>query len=126
ALTLVRAPYGNPYFGPQSRLDQVAPIIAHHGVHIGWNIDSDDWKCASEGHGWSCAYDNVMGQVHRGYHGIVLMHCLYGLTVDALPHVIHELRHEGYHFVTVESLVHERFGTFSPQVHAHYLKTHAH
>ena len=44
---LARAPYGNPYFGPQSRLDVVAPIFAKHGVHIGWNVDALDWDCNS-------------------------------------------------------------------------------
>jgi peptidoglycan/xylan/chitin deacetylase (PgdA/CDA1 family) len=116
-ITLVRAPYGNPYFGPQSRLDYVAPIVAHHGVHVGWNIDTNDWKCADPGGGGEpCVLHNLETQLADGLHGIVLMHCIYATSASALPHVISALRARHMHFVGVEDLVVRKYGKPSAEL----------
>jgi peptidoglycan-N-acetylmuramic acid deacetylase len=107
---LVRAPYGNPFFGPQSRLDYVAPIIAHYGVHIGWNIDSLDWQCAEDGKSSQCVRDNVLNAVDAGKSGIVLMHSVNALTPAVLSTLIDDLRDRGMHFADVESLVVQKYG----------------
>ena len=110
---LARAPFGNPYFGPQSRLDYVAPIVANYGVHIGWNIDSLDWQCQDNGQGTSCVRNNVLSAVDAGNSGIVLMHCVNPLTASVLPSLIDDLRSRGKHFVQVESLVQAKYGDLS-------------
>jgi peptidoglycan/xylan/chitin deacetylase (PgdA/CDA1 family) len=103
---LWRAPYGNPWFGPQSRLDYVAPIGAHYGVHIGWNIDSlDADSCGSS----SCVYNNVINAVDSGKSGIVLMHSPNQYTVSALPSIIDDLKTRNKKFVKVEALVQAKY-----------------
>ncbi|MGZ3419660.1 MAG: polysaccharide deacetylase family protein [Polyangiales bacterium] len=103
---LFRAPYGNPYFGPQSRLDYVAPIVAEYGVHVGWNIDPTDYNCGTT----SCVLDNVLNEVDAGKNGLILMHCTQGPTAAALPTLISSLRSRGKHFVFVEDLVLDKYG----------------
>jgi peptidoglycan-N-acetylglucosamine deacetylase len=78
---LWRAPYGNPWFGPQSRLNTLAPTFAKTGVHIGWNIDSLDWDCGSS----QCVIDNVLAKVDAGKSGIVLLHSINSATATASP-----------------------------------------
>lgn len=111
-LTLVRAPFGSPYFGPQSRLDAVAPIVAKHGVEINWNIDSNDTACSDA----SCVVRNVLSQVDAGLGGVVLMHCVKPHTADALPEVIAALRDRGVRFVSVEDLLNEKYGQSSRDI----------
>lgn len=107
---LVRAPYGNPYFGPQWRLDEVSPIVARHGVHIGWSIDSLDWKCESDRRTSQCVLDNVLGAVDGGKSGIVLLHSINALTRRALPSLIDALRSRGKRFAKVEEYVVAKYG----------------
>jgi peptidoglycan/xylan/chitin deacetylase (PgdA/CDA1 family) len=107
---LLRAPYGNPYFGPQWRLDQVAPIFANHGVHIGWNVDSLDWDCADAGAGSSCVVNRVISGVDEGNSGIVLLHCVLPETASALPTIISRLKTRGKRFIGVEELVVAKYG----------------
>jgi peptidoglycan/xylan/chitin deacetylase (PgdA/CDA1 family) len=110
AARLVRAPFGNPFFGPQDRLDYVAPIMSHYGVHVGWNIDSLDWQCADDGKSSQCVRDNVLKAVDSGKSGIVLMHSINSLTPAILPTLIDDLRSRGMHFSDVESLVVAKYG----------------
>ncbi len=112
AKRMVRAPYGNPYFGPQARLDYVAPIVAQHGVHIGWDIDSLDWTCSTS----TCVRDNVLGEVDAGKHGVVLMHSPNQLTGLALPGLIDALRARGKQFVPVEQFIVAKYGKPSRQL----------
>ncbi len=107
---LVRAPYGNPYFGPQDRLDEVSPIVAHHGVHVGWSIDSLDWKCQSDRRTSQCVFDNVLNAVDSGHSGIVLLHAINPLTRQALPAIIDALRAREKRFAQVESYVVAKYG----------------
>ncbi|MGZ3454132.1 MAG: polysaccharide deacetylase family protein [Polyangiales bacterium] len=107
---LWRAPYGNPWFGPQSRLDYVAPIGAHYGVHVGWNIDSLDADgCGST----SCVYNNVINAVDSGKSGIVLMHAPNQYTASILGTLIDDLKSRNKRFVKVEALVQARYGDAS-------------
>lgn len=107
---LWRAPYGNPWFGPQSRLDYVAPIGAHYGVHVGWNIDSLDADgCGST----RCVHDNVINAVASGKSGIVLMHSPNPYTAAVLGSIIDDLRSRGKRFVKVEALVQAKYGDLS-------------
>jgi peptidoglycan/xylan/chitin deacetylase (PgdA/CDA1 family) len=114
---LFRAPFGNPYFGPQSRLDYVAPIAAEYGVHIGWNIDPMDYDCPDS----ACVLDHVLSDVDAGKNGIVLMHATEPQTAAALPKLISELKSRGKRFVFVEDLVVDKYGKPSRQlITCHY------
>ena len=103
---LARAPYGDPYFGPQTSLDQVAPIVARYGVHVGWNIDALDFDCTST----SCVVSNVLGAVDAGLSGLVLMHCPAPYTGAALPAILAGLQARGMRFALVEELVLAKYG----------------
>jgi peptidoglycan/xylan/chitin deacetylase (PgdA/CDA1 family) len=107
-MSLVRTPFGNPFFGPVSRLHVLEPIIHKHGMHIGWQIDTNDWKCVSKGA--DCVTANLKEELAAGYHGILLMHSTHATSAAALPEVIRILRAEGFHFVSVEDLVKAKYG----------------
>lgn len=107
---LFRAPFGDPYFGPQDPLDEVAPIVARYGVHVGWNIDSKDWGCSSASYPAACVKKNVLDRVDAGRSGIVLLHSTKRATVSALPDLIAALRARGKTFVGVEELVVAKYG----------------
>ncbi len=112
ATRLWRAPYGNPWFGPQSRLDTLAPTFAKAGVHIGWDIDSVDWACGTA----QCVIDNVLNDVDAGKSGVVLLHSINALTASALPTLISRLKSRGKRFIFVEDLVVRKYGARSTRL----------
>ncbi len=103
---LARAPYGDPYFGPQATLDQVAPIVARYGVHTGWNIDPQDYNCTSD----ACVLNGVLNPIDAGSNGLVLMHCTQPHTASALPTLLAGLKSRGMRPVFVEDLVVLKYG----------------
>jgi peptidoglycan/xylan/chitin deacetylase (PgdA/CDA1 family) len=110
---VARSPFGNPWFGPQSRLDVVAPIIASYGVHVGWNIDSqDETTCTTA----DCVTKNVLGQVDAGRSGVVLMHSINDWSVKALPTILAGLESRGKQLVLVEDLILAKYGKPSRQL----------
>jgi peptidoglycan/xylan/chitin deacetylase (PgdA/CDA1 family) len=118
-LTLLRAPYGEPYRdhvpeSPTPAFQTVAPVVARHGLHIGWAMDSLDYACPDA----NCVYDNVMQQIDEGSYGIILMHAVYAATAEALPRLIDTLRERGYSFGSVEDAVKARFGATSGELMA--------
>lgn len=87
--TLTRPPYGNINNTVRDAIG--TPMIL-------WSVDTLDWKSKN--------VDDILAttkeQVHDG--AIILMHDIYGTSVDAVPLIIDELRKEGYEFVTVNEL----------------------
>jgi len=118
-LTLFRAPFGDPYLGPLHGVgyDWIAPIVAKHAVHIGWNIDSNDWRAAA-GDG-ETVYRNVTGLLKKpgqGAYGIILLHSIHSQTVAALPRIIDYVRSNGFVFKLTEDVVRARWGKTSAQL----------
>jgi len=108
--TLVRAPYGEPYLsGTQEQLNRIAPVVAWHGVHVGWSIESLDWQCNVP----SCVYNRVLYRIDLGRRGSILLHDTQRVTADALPTLIAELKKRALTFVTVEQLVRLKYGKSS-------------
>jgi MYXO-CTERM domain-containing protein len=104
-LTLVRAPFGEPYQDGMG-YDLVAPIVAQHGVHIGWNFDTFDYNC-TEGDS-ACvvsAFENGVKTPGHGAYGVILMHSVHSQTAMALPEIIDYARAKGFEFWTVEQAV---------------------
>ncbi|PZS07975.1 MAG: hypothetical protein DLM64_13690 [Solirubrobacterales bacterium] len=69
---------------------------------IQWDVDPRDWSRPGTG----AIYQTVVSGAHNG--AIVIQHDGGGdrsQTLDALPHEIATLRHEGYHFVTITDLL---------------------
>jgi MYXO-CTERM domain-containing protein len=118
-LTLFRAPFGDPYLGPLHGVgyDWIAPIVAKHAVHVGWNIDSNDWRAAA-GDG-ETVYRNVTGLLKKpgqGAYGIILLHSIHSQTVAALPRIIDYVRTNGFVFKLSEDVVRARWGKTSAQL----------
>ena len=63
-----------------------------------WNIDTLDWKSQNA----DAVCQRVFSQVHDG--DIILMHDIFGSTVQAAERVVKGLSEQGYSFVTVEEL----------------------
>ncbi|HET7718801.1 MAG TPA: polysaccharide deacetylase family protein, partial [Acidimicrobiales bacterium] len=118
-LTLFRAPFGDPYLGPLHGVgyDWIAPIVAKHAVHVGWNIDSNDWR-AAPGDG-ETVFRNVTGLLKtpgQGAYGIILLHSIHSQTVAALPRIIDYVRSKGFVFKLTEDVVRARWGKPSIQL----------
>jgi peptidoglycan-N-acetylglucosamine deacetylase len=119
--TLVRAPYGEPYLsGTQEQLNRIAPIVAWHGVHVGWSIDSLDWKSSSA----SEVNNRVLYRIDIDRRGAILMHDNQRVTADALPTLISELKKRGLTFVTAEYLVRLKYGKSSYTLTSEYRAAH--
>ncbi len=89
-LKYIRPPYGNAN-------DVVKGAVSH--PLINWNVDTLDWKSRNA--------DKVVAEVKKikNLDGkIILMHSIYGSTVDAVKRLVPELVEEGYQLVTVSEL----------------------
>ncbi|SDE87599.1 polysaccharide deacetylase family sporulation protein PdaB [Fontibacillus panacisegetis] len=99
---LIRPPYGEINEG------QVKWAKLNGYKIINWNVDSLDWK----GLGKEKVKANILNAVGPG--SIVLQHAGGGVgsnlsgSIDALPDVIQSLRAKGYHFVTLDELLHTK------------------
>lgn len=126
-ISLFRAAFGEPYLAHYQRelgwevddagYEWIAPIAAERMVHVGWNIDSDDWRCPSDAWaGGICAFENVRAKLERGDHGIILMHANSPRTAPALALLLDYLDTHGYQVVTVEDAVYNVYGASSAEV----------
>lgn len=115
-LTLFRAPFGDPYvghrWGPTFR--KVAPIVARHAVHVGWNIAPTERACPS-GAGL-CVLASTRRQLDRGAYGVVLLHSTKAETAAGLPAIIAEARRRGMRFLSVEDAVRARYQRSSAEL----------
>src|SRR5207244_5779147 len=125
-LTLLRAPYGEPYqdyfLDPQdadagASYPLVASVVSKHGIHVGWNVETDDWRCTTgDAHANAdCVYANFTRAVKTigapgAQWGIVLMHCVNPQTVAALPRILDYIAANRFKLVSVEDVVRMRFG----------------
>lgn len=87
---LMRPPYG-------AADDRVLQVVGMPAVL--WSVDTQDWL-----------HKNTEEVYARAVHGarpgaIILMHDVYGSTIQAVPRIIDELTQQGYVFVTVSQLL---------------------
>ncbi|SDT82719.1 Peptidoglycan/xylan/chitin deacetylase, PgdA/CDA1 family [Streptomyces sp. TLI_053] len=87
--TMLRPPYGAT--NDTVRAAANAPLIL-------WDVDTLDWKSKDT----TSVKDIALTNTRPG--SIILMHDLYGTTVDAVPAIIEGLRAKGYTLVTVSDL----------------------
>lgn len=71
-------------------------------IHIFWSLAFNDWN-TNQQKGWKFAYDQIMEQIHPG--AIALLHTVSSDNAEALPHVISELKKQGYEFKSLDDLV---------------------
>jgi hypothetical protein len=91
--------------------------VARHAVHIGWGIDSFDYRCAM-GDG-ACVLANVRNALQRpgtGAYGSILMHSVHSQTVAALPGIIDYIRANGFQIWSTEDIVRARYGRSSAEL----------
>jgi peptidoglycan/xylan/chitin deacetylase (PgdA/CDA1 family) len=130
-LSLLRAPYGEPYqdyfynhADPAGAMyPQVSAVVSKHGVHVGWNVETDDWKCTTAGASANadCVYDHFTSAVKTigapgAAWGIVLMHCVNPQTPAALPRIIDYIKANHFKLVSTEEVVRMRFGKSSAEL----------
>jgi peptidoglycan/xylan/chitin deacetylase (PgdA/CDA1 family) len=130
-LSLLRAPYGEPYqdyfynhADPAGAMyPQVSAVVSKYGVHVGWNVETDDWKCTTgdAAANADCVYDHFTSAVKTigapgAAWGIVLMHCVNPQTPAALPRIIEYIRANHFKLVSVEDVVRMRFGKSSAEL----------
>jgi peptidoglycan/xylan/chitin deacetylase (PgdA/CDA1 family) len=113
---LYRIPYGFPFQTCHASAARVGPQTAPYGVHIGWGMDTDDWKCAQHNLHSDCLLHNLEAQIDKGHSGPILMHAIYPLTAETLPAIIDLLRRKGFRFVTAEQLVRDKYGMSSAEL----------
>jgi peptidoglycan/xylan/chitin deacetylase (PgdA/CDA1 family) len=115
-LTLVRAPFGEPYQDGNG-YDLVAPVVAEHAVHIGWNVDSKDYECpVGDEQCVISAFKNAVKTPGQGAYGIVLMHSVWEQTAESLPEIIDYARANGFEFWLTEQVVCARFDKTSRNI----------
>ena len=143
-LSLLRPPYGSPWFtGPSETVapvgaqKQVAERIARKGINVLWNLDSTDSEEWALDESYSRTtreqpkpeapsfqakvariQDTVLSSpiVARGEGIVVLMHDTHPTTLAALPALIEGLRNIGYEFATIEDYVQGRWRRPSMQL----------
>ncbi|MBO9131009.1 delta-lactam-biosynthetic de-N-acetylase [Bacillus sp. 165] len=75
--------------------------------NVFWSLAFVDWKVDQQ-RGWQYAHDNVMKQIHPG--AIILLHSISSDNAGALDKIIDDLRKRGYHFKSLDDLIHDKFG----------------
>ncbi len=83
---------------------------------IQWDIDSRDWK----GYSSQKIIDSVTQNVQKG--SIILFHCGKENTLTALPHILENLKMQGYEFVPVGELIYKEDYTLDHTGRQHSLK----
>jgi peptidoglycan/xylan/chitin deacetylase (PgdA/CDA1 family) len=91
--------------------------VSRYAVHVGWNVETDDWRCTTgqPGENADCVYGNFTRAVKTigapgAQWGIVLMHCVNPQTVAALPRILDYVEANHFKLVSVEDVVQMRFG----------------
>ena len=84
-LPFFRFPYGAKTPAEQG-------FVEHRGnTTFFWNMDSQDWRIRDP----HKLFLNVLAELDRAKHGIILFHDIHEQTVIVLPHVLAELRARG-------------------------------
>ena len=138
ALTLVRPPFGSPWYhhaplpaDPVAAAATTGRLIANRGLDVMWTIDSSDSAEWATGESYtragggvtvdaSVSYADKVARIQSTVLGdpsiaaragaIILMHDTHNATRDALAAVIDGLVAKGYTFGTIEELAQQRWG----------------
>lgn len=106
APTLMRAPGGNYN-------ETVTGYARLRGLRIiQWSVDTRDWESRNKEAILTAAFQKGQYGIRDG--AIVLMHDIYGTTVDAAVEMIDRLLEEGYTMVTIPELLRVRAGGGTP------------
>lgn len=90
-------------FGSGMEDARVLGLLSELGYrHVGWDVDPRDWE---EGRTRSELLDRVLAGVTERESSIVLIHGWPGVTGEALPQLLADLRSAGAEFTTVDELL---------------------
>jgi peptidoglycan/xylan/chitin deacetylase (PgdA/CDA1 family) len=93
-----RCPFGSGMEDPR-----VLGLLEELGYrHVGWDVDPRDWE---EGRTPSDLRERVLEGLVARESAVVLMHGWPGVTGEALPRLLAELRSAGAEFTTIDDLV---------------------
>ncbi len=95
----LRPPYGMIDNGVEKRTG--SPLIL-------WSVDPEDWDDKNTDR----IVEHIVAQVRDG--DVILLHDIYPTSVEAALRVVDELHRQGYLFVTVEELAHQRHVELKP------------
>ena len=141
-VSLLRAPFGSPWFAQDRPIDDIPKrqaaagrVVREFGYNVLWNIsstDADEWatgeaatlvELSRDRSSSEVSYEDKKARiihtvlehalVRDGRGVVVLMHDTHNTTRDALPAVIAGLRARGYSFATVEQQVLDQYGRSS-------------
>ncbi len=87
---LFRPPYG------AANADILAQIQADKMKTVIWNVDSEDWADPVP----NSVAQRIITEVEKRERGIILLHDIHKVGLDALPVVIETLKADGYQFVS--------------------------
>ena len=124
ALTMLRAPFGEPFQaeGPgQPGYDKVAPIVGQHAVHMGWAVDTEDFNCTTgtATQNRDCvinSFKNHVKTIGTGDYGLILMHSVQPQTAAAIGAIIDYCKANNFVFKQGEDFVQARFGKSSHDI----------
>jgi peptidoglycan/xylan/chitin deacetylase (PgdA/CDA1 family) len=138
-LSLLRAPFGSPWFAEDRNLDDIPArqaaagrVFREFGYNVLWNIsssDADEWAIGDAPNKVELSRNSTASKVtyaekkdrilttvleHKlvqaGKGIVILMHDSHNVTGDLLPELIDGLRDRGYSFATLEEQVLEQYG----------------
>ena len=92
---------------PYGMMDDHTPHWADGPVVL-WSVDPEDWKDGNT----ERVVRHIVSRVRDG--DIVLLHDIYPTSVEAALQVVDQLRADGWRFVTVEQLLHQKGRTGEP------------
>jgi peptidoglycan/xylan/chitin deacetylase (PgdA/CDA1 family) len=138
-LTLLRAPFGSPWFAEDRPIDDIPTrqaaagrVFREFGYNVLWNIsstDADEWAMGEAPNKLELSRNSSSSTVRytdkkdrirstvldhplvlAGKGIVILMHDTHNATRDALPALIDGLRARGYSFATLEQQVRQQYG----------------
>ncbi len=135
-LTLIRPPFGSPWFDkyPEASKIMVGDVVKKRGVVIMWSrhFDSGDSKNWVRGDWYkeapgvnidSAEFTKRMHWIYKrvisradGKGIVILFHDTHLTTMEILPSIIEKLKSSGYKFATAEELVRWKFNKGSAEV----------
>lgn len=135
-LTLIRPPYGGPWFSRGSRKsrERITKVLQKRGLPMLWTWEGDSGDSADWTRGewfesgdmyrpstlvYSIKVQRIRKQVLSAADGqgiVVLMHDIHPTSADSLPEIIRELKARGYVFATLEDYVLGRWKMPSRQI----------
>ena len=105
-MTLMRPPYGAPYFSDQYMLPLFQRVMREQRAYpVMWTVDSRDWEL--DGQARSIANNMLTSTNNKG--GVILLHDTHESTAEALPQIIARYAAAGFSFTTAREMLADKY-----------------